>query len=339
MSARASRTERAAGLPGDDVVPDADVVMDTAFDLPAPPAAVWPWFVQLGKRRGGYYLPRWVEAVTPRARRGLRHLDDDLLGLQVGDTIPDWGGREATFTAHEMTPPHTLVHRSTRDHVRLSWAIVLRAQGPGTRVQLRLRLAGVRHRTTARVLGGAADRLTVEGLAVGLRERLTSASGTDPAGSPGGEDDGRMATVSRHVDAPPTAVWDVLADGWSYSNWVVGASHMRAVEAAWPAAGSKLHHSQGSWPVTLDDEAVVEVSKPASRLVLLAKGRPLGSARVQLDLRSEDGGTRVTMTETPVSGPGKLLDNPLADVVLARRNTEALARLAAMAERRTTPGA
>ncbi len=146
-----------------------------------------------------------------------------------------------------------------------------------------------------------------------------------------------MATVSRHVAAPPTAVWDVLADGWGYSNWVVSAATVRAVDVTWPAAGSRLHHSQGTWPVTLDDEAVVEVSRPASRLVLLAKGRPLGEARVELDLAGEDGGTRVTMTETPVSGPGAWVHNRVSEIVLAHRNTEALRRLAAMAERRTTP--
>lgn len=337
MSVRPTAAERAAVLPGDDVVPDATVAMDTAFDLPAPPATVWPWFVQLGKRRGGYYLPRWVEAVTPRARRGLRHLDPALAALAVGDTIPDWGGRHATFTAHEMAPPHVLVHRSVREHVRLSWAIVLRERGTGTRVQLRLRLAGVRHTRTARVLGGAADRLTVAGLAVGMRERLTSASAAAGAEPIRPRQDGPVATVSRHVDAPPTAVWEVLADGWSYSNWVVSTATVRAVEATWPAAGARLHHSQGTWPVTLDDEAVVEVSKPASRLVLLAKGRPFGSARVELDLRSEDGGTRVTMTEEPVSGPGKWVHNPVSEAVLRRRNVEALDRLAAMAERRTEP--
>ncbi len=46
-----------AMLPGDGLVPAADVVMDRGFDLPAPPAAVWPWFVQLGKGRSGWYLP------------------------------------------------------------------------------------------------------------------------------------------------------------------------------------------------------------------------------------------------------------------------------------------
>ena len=147
-----------------------------------------------------------------------------------------------------------------------------------------------------------------------------------------------MATVTRHIAAEPTAVWKVLADGWSYSNWVVSASHIRAVDAAWPAAGSTLHHSQGAWPLTLDDEARVEVSKPASELVLVARGRPLGEARVELGLDAEDGGTRVTMTENPLSGPGKWAHNPLSEALLRRRNTEALARLAAIAERRTTPG-
>jgi hypothetical protein len=45
-------------LPGDELVPDAQVVMDRAFELPAPPYEVWPWFAQLGKNRAGWYLPR-----------------------------------------------------------------------------------------------------------------------------------------------------------------------------------------------------------------------------------------------------------------------------------------
>ena len=67
-------SERSAALPGDGLVAPADVVMDRAFSLPAPPDVVWPWLVQLGKRRAGWYLPRWVERLVPRSRRGLRHL-------------------------------------------------------------------------------------------------------------------------------------------------------------------------------------------------------------------------------------------------------------------------
>ena len=51
-----------------------------------------------------------------------------------------------------------------------------------------------------------------------------------------------MTTNNRLVDATPAEVWDVLADGWLYPVWVVGASRMREVTKDWPAVGAKLHH-------------------------------------------------------------------------------------------------
>jgi uncharacterized protein YndB with AHSA1/START domain len=146
-----------------------------------------------------------------------------------------------------------------------------------------------------------------------------------------------MATVSRTVDASPAAVFAVLADGWLYSNWVVGTSHMRAVEANWPAVGSRLHHAAGVWPAVARDESVVEEVEPDRRLVLTAKGRPFGEARVVIELEGSGETTRITMTETPTAGPGKWIHNPLTEALLVRRNVEALARLAALAERRTQP--
>ena len=64
-SVHASADDVARCLPGDDLVAHADVVMDRAFDLPASPEDVWPWFVQLGKKRAGWYLPRSVERLVP----------------------------------------------------------------------------------------------------------------------------------------------------------------------------------------------------------------------------------------------------------------------------------
>lgn len=183
---RPRRGERTAPLPGDELVPDAVVVMDRAFTLPAPPADVWPWFVQLGRRRGGWYLPGWLERVVPPRRRALRHLDPALLGLAVGDVIPDWGGRDATFTVAELVPGSHLVHTSRRGAIRLSWCIALRPTGAppgtGTRVHLRLRLGGVRRPWVGEVGGGALDLLTVAGLAAGLRERLLAGGGSTGGG-------------------------------------------------------------------------------------------------------------------------------------------------------------
>jgi hypothetical protein len=176
-SVAASAADVARPLPGDDLVPDAEVVMDRAFDLAAAPAAVWPWFVQLGKRRAGWYLPRSVERLVPPSRRGLRHLEPALLAeARVGHVIPDWGGRNATFEIAILEPPHALVHTTRRGNTDGSWAIVLTPYDPeslGIHVQLRLRLSPVRRKWLAHTFGEAIDATTVAGLAAGLRERLS----------------------------------------------------------------------------------------------------------------------------------------------------------------------
>jgi hypothetical protein len=169
----ATPEEVAAPMPGDELVPHADVVMDRAFTLDAEPERVWPWFVQLGKRRAGWYLPAYAERLIPLNRRGLRHLDERWQGLAVGDVIPDWGGRDETFTVAALRAPHTLVHTSRRGKADVSWAITLSPYGRGaTRVRLRLRIGPVKRRWLAEHGGGLVDLVTVAGLAAGLAERL-----------------------------------------------------------------------------------------------------------------------------------------------------------------------
>jgi hypothetical protein len=146
-----------------------------------------------------------------------------------------------------------------------------------------------------------------------------------------------MAVVSAQVKASPSQVFSVLAEGWYYSDWVVGTSHVRAVESNWPAAGSRLFHAAGVWPMVIRDVSTVEAVHIDKRLVLTASGRPFGHARVTIELTATETGTTVTIDEVPVAGPGKWFDNPVAEALLARRNTETLARLAALVERRTSP--
>ena len=147
-----------------------------------------------------------------------------------------------------------------------------------------------------------------------------------------------MATSSIDVEASVGEVFAVLADGWAYSSWVVGASHMRAVEPNWPEVGSRIFHAVGAWPLMRRDETEVEDMRPEQMLTLTARGRPLGEARIVLELTPRDaGGCRVTMDEVPVAGPGKWLPSALLEAVLRRRNDESLARLAALVERRTSP--
>jgi uncharacterized protein YndB with AHSA1/START domain len=143
-----------------------------------------------------------------------------------------------------------------------------------------------------------------------------------------------MATNERTIKATPDAVWDVLADGWLYPLWVVGASRMREVDDHWPAAGSMLHHSVGTWPLLIDDETEVEAVSPGVSLTLRAKARPQGVARVTIRLAAVGAETRVVIEEDFVAGPARLVPRPLRDLGLKWRNSETLRRLAYVAERR-----
>lgn len=80
---------------------------------------------------------------------------------------------------------------------------------------------------------------------------------------------------------------------------------MPAVENDWPEQGIRLFHATGVWPVVVRDESVVERAEPDRILVLTVRGWPFGEARVVIDLVAEGAGTRVTMSETPTSGPGR----------------------------------
>ncbi len=146
------------------------------------------------------------------------------------------------------------------------------------------------------------------------------------------------ASVRRCILAPRSEVWAVLADGWVYPGWVVGASRMRAVAADYPAVGSALHHSVGSWPALLDDETRVVECEEGRRLVLEAKARPAGTAWVTLELSDAAGGsTDVEMREDVSGGPGLLMPKPVRQALIVKRNTETLLRLALLVERATAP--
>lgn len=137
-----------------------------------------------------------------------------------------------------------------------------------------------------------------------------------------------MEPTSITTDASPEAVWAVLADGWRYAEWVVGAKAIRDVDREFPKAGSKLYHRFGVGRFTIDDSTVIEEVEENKRIVLRARARPAGVARVIVELEpTPDGGTTITMEEYPTSGIAKAIDNPLLRGAVAARNLEALRRL------------
>ena len=140
-----------------------------------------------------------------------------------------------------------------------------------------------------------------------------------------------MSTVSLLFNSPSADAWRVIADGWLYSGWVVGASRIRDVDAEWPRVGANLHHSVGAWPFVIDDSTRVTAVEPGRSLDLVARGWPMGEAKVEIKLEDRGNQCLVTIAEDAIHGPGKLMPKFLRDRIISARNRETLRRLELMA--------
>jgi hypothetical protein len=91
-----TKNERAITLPGDERVPDARYRVDHAITIHAPADAVWPWLVQLGQHRGGFYSYAWLERMIGDDIRNADRIHPEWQRLEPGDFIratqPDYLG-------------------------------------------------------------------------------------------------------------------------------------------------------------------------------------------------------------------------------------------------------
>ena len=108
----ATPEEAAETLPGDDATPHARTQWTRAITIDAPPEQVWPWLVQMGIGRAGFYTHDRVERMLFGARyvegrHSATKIHPELQGLAVGDRIYLGGGVHAPVT--EVEPNRHLV--------------------------------------------------------------------------------------------------------------------------------------------------------------------------------------------------------------------------------------
>jgi uncharacterized protein YndB with AHSA1/START domain len=142
-----------------------------------------------------------------------------------------------------------------------------------------------------------------------------------------------VSTNTRFMPVPPAAVWAALADAGGYGYWVVGSKVIREADATWPAPGSKIHHTVGLGPFEFTDHTESIEAVAPRRLQLRAKARPLGTAKVTLEMTPKDGGTIVRITENPDGAFRPLALIPPLQAFSALRNAESLMRLEELAMR------
>jgi hypothetical protein len=159
-------------LPGDALLPRPILETTHAITIHATAEAIWPWLVQMGYGRGGWYTDGWLDrlqhrfwrAMVPPADRApyppppsAAEVRPELQDLAVGDVVPDGPPGTAFYTVAILESPRALVLHSdshgqymTPDCLpgntkpasdgEFSWAFVLSPLDPArTRLILRFR--------------------------------------------------------------------------------------------------------------------------------------------------------------------------------------------------------
>ncbi|WP_051510471.1 hypothetical protein [Intrasporangium oryzae] len=132
----ATSVEASETLPGDEHTPNPRVQSTRAITIEAPPEQVWPWLMQMGIGRGGFYSHDWLERLMFRARyiegrHSATRIHPEVASLKVGDTVPMGAGAFAPVS--EVKPHEYLVAQET---------FVLRPL-PGGRTRLITRYRGM----------------------------------------------------------------------------------------------------------------------------------------------------------------------------------------------------
>jgi Polyketide cyclase / dehydrase and lipid transport len=142
-----------------------------------------------------------------------------------------------------------------------------------------------------------------------------------------------MAVVEKVVPARPEQIFAVLADGWSYSDWVVGTAHIRDVDKDWPRPGSQIYHQAAVWVVK--DKTVVLECDPPRYLLIRPHLWPFGELTARITLTPiNERETKVTLAEEFAAGPLHWVRTKVDDLMMHYRNRESLRRLSDLATRR-----
>lgn len=101
-------------LPGDDLIPDAKLTATHAITINASPAEIWPWLIQIGQGRGGFYSYDWIENAMGLDIHTANQILPEYQDLKVGDLIP-LSEDEFGFPVAILEPQKSLVlHGDTR---------------------------------------------------------------------------------------------------------------------------------------------------------------------------------------------------------------------------------
>jgi hypothetical protein len=120
-------------LPGDDLVTRPTFNATRAISIDAPPEEIWPWLVQVGSKRAGWYSYDWLDNL---GRSSARRIIPELQHLAPGDIVPMSPDGTQGIQVYSLDRPNSMIWGTPGN---TSWVWQLDARPDGARVITRIR--------------------------------------------------------------------------------------------------------------------------------------------------------------------------------------------------------
>lgn len=120
-------------LPGDARLTNPPLESTRAITIDAPPSAVWPWLVQIGQHRGGFYSYSWLENLAGAKIRNADRIVPEWQSIEPGDRV--YLHPRVYLKVVEVIPGYAFV-------IEESWTFVALPIDDGRRTRLIVRSRG-----------------------------------------------------------------------------------------------------------------------------------------------------------------------------------------------------
>jgi hypothetical protein len=130
----ATNEEVSKGMPGDQYVKDPDFNATRAITIEAQPEEIWPWLLQMGFQRAGFYSYDWIDSKNIPSKEVIV---PELQKLDVGDKIPL--NNHSAMVVSELVPNRRMLWVDPSHQWSWLWALH-RVDDESTRLITRLRV-------------------------------------------------------------------------------------------------------------------------------------------------------------------------------------------------------
>lgn len=170
----ATDEEVARAMPGDDLVKHATFNATRAVTIQARPEEIWPWVVQMGCKRAGWYTYDWIDNLgRPSAQR----IIPELQHIAVGDLIPISPVGTFGLRVKEFEPNRWMLWWDTKGDTSWYWGLSpLDAHATRLITRMHLRYRWLSPAILFDVLADVGDIVMMRKCLLGIKQRAERAS-------------------------------------------------------------------------------------------------------------------------------------------------------------------